>query len=49
MDVIDFYPENANSWMAKGWGVKSKWAFLGDFAKAVQNPFVSEGKVENGH
>jgi hypothetical protein len=40
MDVVDFYPENANDWMEKGWGVKSKWAFLGDFAAAVKNPFA---------
>ncbi|KAI4718770.1 Metallo-hydrolase/oxidoreductase [Aureobasidium sp. EXF-10727] len=30
--IVDFYPEKANDWMAKGWKKKSYWGFLRDFA-----------------
>ncbi|KAI1412544.1 beta-lactamase-like protein [Hypoxylon sp. FL1857] len=33
--VADFFPKPANDFMAKGWVKQVRWAFLGDFAKAV--------------
>lgn len=46
MDVIDFYPKDANDWMAKGWWEKSKWAFLVDFQEALgtNSPFYKGPK-----
>jgi hypothetical protein len=31
VDILDFYPKSLNPWKKKGFGVKGKWAFLGDF------------------
>jgi glyoxylase-like metal-dependent hydrolase (beta-lactamase superfamily II) len=35
LNVVDLYPAKANDFMAKGWVEKTRWAFLYDFAKAV--------------
>ena len=31
LSIIDFYPQQANGWKAKGWGSVAKWRFLKDF------------------
>lgn len=39
LDIVDFYPKGANDWKAKGWGEKSRWAFVkyfGDFIEKLQ-------------
>ncbi|KAI0470227.1 beta-lactamase-like protein [Xylaria cf. heliscus] len=35
LDVADFFPHTANTFMEKGWVEKTKWAWLAEFAKAV--------------
>ena len=30
-DVVEFYPERANEWKAKGWGREGRWRFLREF------------------
>ncbi|KAI1400479.1 beta-lactamase-like protein [Hypoxylon fuscum] len=42
LGVVDFFPKLANDFFTKDWVKKSRWMFLGDFAKAVGY----EGKVE---
>ncbi|KAI9934664.1 hypothetical protein MW887_000281 [Aspergillus wentii] len=36
--VIDFFPSDVNRWREKGWGEKTRWAFLRDFKNAIQFP-----------
>ena len=36
LDIMDFWPDTANDWKAKGWKEKGRWKFLEDFARAVQ-------------
>ncbi|KAI1422874.1 beta-lactamase-like protein [Xylaria sp. FL1777] len=40
LHVADFFPKTANAFMEKGWGEKTRWGWLADFAKSV-------GKDEN--
>jgi hypothetical protein len=35
MNIVDFFPKEANDWKAKGWGKDGKWAFLQDFQGAI--------------
>ncbi|KAI0868623.1 beta-lactamase-like protein [Hypoxylon argillaceum] len=35
LKVADFFPKTANDFMAKGWGEKTRWAWLAEFAQAV--------------
>lgn len=35
LNVAEFFPKTANAFMEKGWGQKTKWSWLADFAKAV--------------
>jgi hypothetical protein len=30
-DVVDFFPNSANEWKAKGWKREGHWRFLSDF------------------
>ena len=36
LDVMDFFPREANDWKAKGWKEKGRWRFLKDFQRAVE-------------
>jgi glyoxylase-like metal-dependent hydrolase (beta-lactamase superfamily II) len=31
LDVLDFFPKQANDWKEKGWKEEGKWRFLRDF------------------
>ena len=33
--VVDFFPKGASDWRKKGWGGRTRWAFLKDFASAI--------------
>lgn len=35
LDVVQFFPKQANDFMRKGWKEKARWRFLKDFAEAV--------------
>jgi len=35
LDVVDFFPSNANEWKRKDWGKKGHWRFLADFSGAL--------------
>ena len=35
MDVIDFFPKEANQWKEKGWKEAGRWRFLEDFKDAA--------------
>jgi hypothetical protein len=35
LDVLEFYPANANSWKEKGWREAGMWRFLADFRFAI--------------
>ena len=37
LDVLNFFPNTANEWKAKGWKEKGRWKFLDNFAQAVEN------------
>lgn len=34
-DVLDYYPQPANDWKAKGWKEKGRWRFLANFQKSI--------------
>ena len=36
LEVVDFFPREANGWKAKGWKEEGRWRFLGDFQRAVE-------------
>lgn len=36
LNVVDFFPEYANDFKAKGWAEKGRWLFLKDFVGAVK-------------
>jgi len=36
MDIVDFFPNSANEWKAKGWGEKGRWAFLKYFGEELK-------------
>ncbi|KAI9799652.1 MAG: hypothetical protein M1833_003967 [Piccolia ochrophora] len=36
LDVMEFFPKEANAWQEKGWAEKGKWLFLADFKEAVE-------------
>lgn len=38
LDVVDFYPAQANNFVEKGWAKKCRWRFLRDFAGVVGWP-----------
>jgi hypothetical protein len=42
LDVVDFFPKEANDWKAKGWKEEGRWRFLKGFRKAVE--LVRENK-----
>lgn len=31
LDVLEFFPRDANAWKEKGWKEKGRWGFLQDF------------------
>ena len=37
LGLIDFFPKGANAWREKGWAREGRWAFLKDFAAAVES------------
>ena len=37
LNIVDFFPEYANDFKAKGWAEEGRWLFLKDFAKAVEH------------
>jgi hypothetical protein len=37
LDVVDFFPNSANNWKAKGWDNEARWAFLRDIAGGIDN------------
>lgn len=36
LDVVDLFPKFANDFAAKGWVKQGRWAFLKDYAKALE-------------
>ena len=36
LNVLDFFPKEANDWQEKGWRQDGMWAFLKDFQQAVE-------------
>ena len=36
LDVVDFFPERANDWKARGWKEAGRWGFLADFHEAFE-------------
>jgi hypothetical protein len=40
--VVECWPETANGWMEKGWGVEGRWRFLGDFVGGKEGEEVGE-------
>lgn len=44
LDVVDFFPKQANNFMKKGWVRQARWKFLMDFAKAVGYEGKLDGK-----
>jgi hypothetical protein len=53
LDVMDFFPKEANEWKAKGWKEEGRWRFLKDFQRAVElwgerekvEPEIGRGEV----
>lgn len=45
LNIVDFFPAEANEWREKGWGKKGRWAFLKDFGEACR---IAEGQVKGG-
>lgn len=37
LEVVDFFPEEANGFVEKGWVRDGRWGFLKDFREAVKN------------
>jgi hypothetical protein len=35
LDVVDFFPKQANDFVGKGWKEKARWRVLKDFAEAI--------------
>lgn len=46
LDIVEFFPRKANSFMQKGWVQQARWRFLMDFAKAVGYEGLVQGKRE---
>ena len=44
LNVVNFFPKEANYWKAKRWKEEGWWRFLEDFQKAVE--LVREKKAE---
>ena len=37
LDVVDFFPKDANGFVEKGWVDRGRWGFLKDFREAVKH------------
>jgi glyoxylase-like metal-dependent hydrolase (beta-lactamase superfamily II) len=37
LDIVDFFPNPANDWKARGWKEKCRWSFLHDFVLPAPN------------
>ena len=48
LDVVDFFPREANGWKAKGWKEEGRWRFLGDFQRAVEIVLERERRLGVG-
>ena len=44
LEVVDFFPKEANGWKAKGWKEEGRWGFLRDFQRAVEIVLEKERK-----
>lgn len=42
LDVVGFYPEDANAWKERLWARKGRWRFLADFTRGLK---TEEGKL----
>jgi hypothetical protein len=36
LDVVGFFPKEANEWREHGWAKRAKWMFLKDFGEAIK-------------
>ena len=43
LDVIEFFPQEANAWKEKGWGKQGHWRFLAPIVRALEGECVDFG------